>query len=34
MGKKGIQTNIGNLNRVIKATNSLMQSIRQMELTF
>ncbi len=28
--KKGIQTNIGNLNRDIKAANSLMQSIRQM----
>ena len=27
--KKGIQTNIGNLNRDIKAANSLMQSIRQ-----
>ena len=27
---KGIQTNIGNLNRDIKAANSLMQSIRQM----
>ena len=26
----GIQTNIGNLNRDIKAANSLMQSIRQM----
>ena len=30
MEKKGIQTNIGNLNRDIKAANSLMQSIRQM----
>lgn len=29
MEKKGIQTNIGNLNRDIKAANSLMQSIRQ-----
>ena len=28
--RKGIQTNIGNLNRDIKAANSLMQSIRQM----
>lgn len=28
--KRGIQTNIGNLNRDIKAANSLMQSIRQM----
>ena len=28
--KKGIQTNIGNLNRDIKAANSLMRSIRQM----
>ena len=28
--KKGIQTNIGNLNRDIKVANSLMQSIRQM----
>ena len=28
--KKGIQTSIGNLNRDIKAANSLMQSIRQM----
>ena len=30
MEKRGIQTNIGNLNRVIKAANFLMQSIRQM----
>ena len=30
MEKKGIQTNIGNLNRDIKSANSLMQSIRQM----
>ena len=30
MEKKGIATNIGNLNRDIKAANSLMQSIRQM----
>ena len=30
--KKGIQTNIGNLNRDIKAANSLMQSIRQLSL--
>ena len=30
MEKKGIQTSIGNLNRDIKAANSLMQSIRQM----
>ena len=30
MEKQGIQTNIGNLNREIKAANSLMQSIRQM----
>ena len=29
MEKRGIQTNIGNLNRDIKAANSLMQSIRQ-----
>lgn len=29
MEKKGIQTNIGNLNRDIRAANSLMQSIRQ-----
>ena len=28
--RKGIQTNIGNLNRDLKAANSLMQSIRQM----
>ena len=28
--RKGIQTNIGNLNRDIKAANRLMQSIRQM----
>ena len=28
MEKRGIQTNIGNLNREIKAANSLMQSIR------
>ena len=28
--RKGIQTNIGNLNRDIKAANSLIQSIRQM----
>lgn len=28
--KQGIQTNIGNLNRDIKAANGLMQSIRQM----
>ena len=28
--RKGIQTNIGNLNRDIEAANSLMQSIRQM----
>ena len=28
--KKGIQTNIGNLNRDITAANRLMQSIRQM----
>ena len=32
--KKGIQTNIGNLNRDIKAANSLMQSIRQMVRSF
>ncbi len=30
MEKRGIQTNIGNLNREIKAANSLMQSIRQL----
>lgn len=30
MEERGIQTNIGNLNRDIKAANSLMQSIRQM----
>ena len=30
MEKKGIQTNIGNLNRDIKETNRIMQSIRQM----
>ena len=30
MEKRGIQTDIGNLNRDIKAANSLMQSIRQM----
>ena len=30
MEKKGIQTSIGNLNRDIRAANSLMQSIRQM----
>ena len=30
MEKKGIQTNIGNLNRDIKAANSLMQYICQM----
>ena len=30
MEKQGIQTNIGNLNREIKAANALMQSIRQM----
>ena len=30
MEKKGIQTSIGNLNRNIKAANSLMQFIRQM----
>ena len=30
MEKKGIQTNIGNLNREIKETNRIMQSIRQM----
>ena len=30
MEKKGIQTNVGNLNRDIKSANSLMQSIRQM----
>ena len=30
MEKQGIQTNIGNLNRDIKAANGLMQSIRQM----
>lgn len=29
MEKRGIKTNIGNLNRDIKAANSLMQSIRQ-----
>ena len=30
MEKRGIQTNIGNLNRGIRAANSLMQSIRQL----
>ena len=30
MEKRGIQTNIGNLNREIKAANSLMQPIRQL----
>ncbi len=30
MEKRGIQTNIGNLNRDITAANRLMQSIRQM----
>lgn len=30
MEKQGVQTNIGNLNRDIKAANALMQSIRQM----
>ena len=30
MGKRGIQTNIGNLNREIRAANSLMKSIRQL----
>ena len=30
MEKKGIKTNIGNLNRDIKETNCIMQSIRQM----
>ena len=30
MEKKGIQTNIGSLNREIKETNRIMQSIRQM----
>ena len=30
MEKRGIQTNIGNLNREIKAANSLMKSIRQL----
>ena len=30
MEKKGIQINIGNLNRDIKTANRLMQSIRQM----
>lgn len=30
MEKKGIKTNIGNLNRDIKETNRIMQSIRQM----
>ena len=30
MEKRGLQTNIGNLNREIKAANSLMQSIRQL----
>ena len=29
-GKRGIQTNIGNLNREIRAANSLMKSIRQL----
>ncbi len=30
MEKRSIQTNIGNLNRAIKATNRLMKSIRQL----
>ena len=30
MEKRGIKTNIGNLNRDIKETNRLIQSIRQM----
>ena len=30
--KRQIQTNIGNLNRDIKAANSLMQSIRQIDV--
>ena len=30
MEKRGIQTNIGNLNREIRAANSLMKSIRQL----
>ena len=30
MEKRGIQTNIGNLNREIKAANRLMKSIRQL----
>ena len=32
MEKRGIQTNIGNLNRDITAANRLMQSIRQLDL--
>ena len=32
MEKRGIQTNIGNLNREIRAANSLMKSIRQLKL--
>ena len=30
MEKRGIQTNIGNLNREIRAANNLMKSIRQL----
>ncbi len=30
MEKRGIQTNIGNLNREIRAANRLMKSIRQL----
>ena len=33
MEKRGIQTNIGNLNREIRAANSLMKSIWQLKLT-
>ena len=32
MEKRGIQTNIGNLNREIRAANRLMKSIRQLNL--
>ena len=34
MEKRGIQTNIGNLNREIRAANSLMKSIRQLMWDF
>ena len=34
MEKRGIQTNIGNLNREIRAANRLMKSIRQLCLLY